>query len=297
VSWRTCSVLSLAFMVLFSATLLQSQEGAAVRALEEGAENPAVAKLLQKGGKILLEAVASWGVGRSLDKAFPNDNDQKRAIEGLKSQLELTRNDLNSQLREARQSNLALGADLHAVTEALRATQGQLDVVAHLEKPVGTQADVSSLRREINATQVEAGALLNYRPTAFGELHQNFNALQSHLTTQQLSSALLLPPSFNCGKAGSDVERFVCGNPLLSDADGRMGKAYWSLYAQLDLYVSRSQALSLKQSQRQWIRERDLQLRNECMQGSQMNPSCALNIWRARTGYLAQKQSLLGATR
>ena len=296
-SWRTYPVLSLAFVVLSNAALLQSQEGAAVRVLEEGVESPAVAKLLQKGSKLLLEAVAGWGVGRTLDKAFPNDDDQKRALEDLKNQLEQTRNDLNLQLREARQNNLALGTDIRAVSTAARATQSQLEVLTHLAKPPATQADIGSLRRQLNATQADAAALLNYRPAAFGELHQNFNMLQSHLNTQQLSSSLLLPPSFNCANAISEVERFICSNPLLSDADGRMGKAYWSLYAQLDLYVSRAQASNLKQSQRQWIREREVQLRNGCMQSAQIDLSCALNIWRTRIRYLAQQQTALAGTR
>lgn len=88
----------------------------------------------------------------------------------------------------------------------------------------------------------------------------------------------LLSASFNCAKASSPVEKLICNNPQLSDADGRLG----DLYANLQKSLSASESGQLKEGQKTWLKQRDKKLLN-C--GTDMD--CAVQVYEDRITELA----------
>lgn len=66
----------------------------------------------------------------------------------------------------------------------------------------------------------------------------------------------LMAASFNCQMASTEVEKMICNNPQLSEADERMSKAYFNLYEALP----KPEAEVLKEDQRHWLEKRNYEL-------------------------------------
>jgi uncharacterized protein len=94
-----------------------------------------------------------------------------------------------------------------------------------------------------------------------------------------LNSTPLAAAGFNCAKARTAVEKAICNNPQLSNADGQLGK----IYSQL------SKTPQLKQEQRDWLKRRD----QECSTDS----SCLLQMYRQRIAELSGKSASFNCTK
>lgn len=66
-------------------------------------------------------------------------------------------------------------------------------------------------------------------------------------------NTIYVKPSFNCAKAREPIEYSICGSPILSDIDNRMGQLYWELRRKLP----QDQSNALKQNQLAWLGHRD----------------------------------------
>ncbi len=84
--------------------------------------------------------------------------------------------------------------------------------------------------------------------------------------------------SFDCEKAQSQVEQFICREAKLSDADGRLGK----LYLELQHSLSPAQVVDLIAEQKKWLKVRNQQLL-ECAEDIQ----CAVAVYEQRLRELA----------
>ncbi|MHA6847054.1 lysozyme inhibitor LprI family protein [Ralstonia syzygii] len=72
--------------------------------------------------------------------------------------------------------------------------------------------------------------------------------------TITLSTAAIAGPSFNCAKASSNVEKMICADQTLSDADSVIGDMYKEVLSTTD------NPNRVKQEQRQWLTK----VRNVC---------------------------------
>lgn len=88
----------------------------------------------------------------------------------------------------------------------------------------------------------------------------------------------LVAASFDCEKAQSQVEQFICREDQLSDADGRLGK----LYLELQHSLSPAQVVDLREEQKKWLKVRNQQLL-ECGEDVQ----CAVAVYEQRLRELA----------
>lgn len=79
--------------------------------------------------------------------------------------------------------------------------------------------------------------------------------------------------SFDCAKATSQVERFICGSTELSQLDDELTRAYRAALA------NPGREVALRQAQRQWLQER-----NRCTY-----PLCVKNAYEARLHALRQE--------
>lgn len=109
-------------------------------------------------------------------------------------------------------------------------------------------------------------------------LNQDPSASAMSPTDEDSDSTGLLSASFNCAKASSPVEKLICNNPQLSDADGRLG----DLYANLQKSLSASEAGQLKEEQKTWLKQRNKKLLN-C--GTDID--CAVQVYEDRITELA----------
>jgi hypothetical protein len=87
-----------------------------------------------------------------------------------------------------------------------------------------------------------------------------------------LASPLLRAASFDCDKATSAVEKIICGDSKLSDLDGKLGRLYGDVLANL----SGSGTEQVKGAQRAWM-----QKRNSCNNGK-----CLTVVYEARLAEL-----------
>jgi uncharacterized protein len=97
----------------------------------------------------------------------------------------------------------------------------------------------------------------------------------------------MVSPSFDCRVAKDMVERAICGDPMLADADFRLGQAYQSAIHRVQ------DGRDLQVEQRDWIIERY----NRCT--TSPGPallSCVLEMTRARTVALTQIASTAPAS-
>ncbi|MDM8565484.1 lysozyme inhibitor LprI family protein [Candidatus Halobeggiatoa sp. HSG11] len=83
----------------------------------------------------------------------------------------------------------------------------------------------------------------------------SFNIL---LSLTLLASNSLMAASFNCGKAATEIEHLICDDPILNDADSKLGKAY----KKLRRVLSKAETKLLVEEQRSWLEKRDLELIN-----------------------------------
>ena len=73
-------------------------------------------------------------------------------------------------------------------------------------------------------------------------------------TTNEIASRRApTPPSFDCSRAATVVERQICGNPEFSNLDSRIA----ALLAQALTIVSARDAEALRGDQRAWLKDRD----------------------------------------
>ncbi|OQW92865.1 MAG: hypothetical protein BWK78_00210 [Thiotrichaceae bacterium IS1] len=99
-----------------------------------------------------------------------------------------------------------------------------------------------------------------------------------------LNSTPLTAASFNCTQAKTEVEKAICNNRQLSEADSQMG----SLFVQLLKSLSTTEANQLRQEQRNWLKRRD----QECPYDN----SCILQMYQQRIAELSGKfKSLMTA--
>ena len=71
------------------------------------------------------------------------------------------------------------------------------------------------------------------------------------MVTLLLAANTSCAASFDCSKAGTKVEKMICADPELSKLDGELGKAYSAALKK------NSDPSTLKQQQRDWLKERD----------------------------------------
>jgi len=83
-------------------------------------------------------------------------------------------------------------------------------------------------------------------------------------------STLLAAASFDCRKASIEVEYMICENQKLSRADERMASAYHKLRR----ILPESERSLLKDDQREWLKERNLEL-PQCT-------GCEINFYEIR---------------
>lgn len=81
------------------------------------------------------------------------------------------------------------------------------------------------------------------------------------LTAMSAIAAMTAVPaqaaSFDCTRAATAVEHMICGNPEISDLDSAMAKAYTSFHDGLSDIVDDQFADLVRQSQRDWLHQRD----------------------------------------
>ena len=82
--------------------------------------------------------------------------------------------------------------------------------------------------------------------------------------------------SFDCTEAATSVEHMICDNPALSNLDSAMAKAYASLHDGLSVVVDEAFANLVRQSQRDWLNERDECRTEACLQTAYENRLAAL---------------------
>jgi len=85
--------------------------------------------------------------------------------------------------------------------------------------------------------------------------------------------------SFDCSLARTPAEKFICSHASLREADGRLGK----VYAQLQRAMPKSQLNELKQEQQAWLKHRDYQLKEVCVD----DVECAVRVYEERMDELA----------
>jgi uncharacterized protein len=71
-------------------------------------------------------------------------------------------------------------------------------------------------------------------------------------------STPLMAAGFDCNQASTDVEKMICNNSQLNKADERMSNAYY----QLRKVLSKSENKILKEDQRNWLDERNVELQH-----------------------------------
>jgi uncharacterized protein YecT (DUF1311 family) len=86
-------------------------------------------------------------------------------------------------------------------------------------------------------------------------------------------AATVTTPSFDCGKAASEVEKLICGNPSLAADDAEMATFY-----KKNIAASGADAATIKQGQRAFITTR-----NQCE-----TVACIAEAYRARHEEMAQ---------
>ncbi len=86
--------------------------------------------------------------------------------------------------------------------------------------------------------------------------------------------------SFDCAKARTTLEKTICNDSALNDADARLGK----VYSQLRKSLSKSQAKKLKREQRAWLKQRT----RVCSSG---NSGCLLSLYESRIADLSSGSS------
>ncbi len=95
-------------------------------------------------------------------------------------------------------------------------------------------------------------------------------------------SASLRPAGFNCAKASTKVEKLICGDPRLSDADGRLHE----VFAQQRQALSEADAKQLQQAQRQWLK-----VRNQRFSSCGDDIDCAVAVYEERITEIQGGQS------
>ena len=63
--------------------------------------------------------------------------------------------------------------------------------------------------------------------------------------------------SFDCAKAGTKVEHFICDNPEISKLDFDLNVVYLNAIVNAEMQQNKQQASALKQSQRLWLKDRN----------------------------------------
>lgn len=92
------------------------------------------------------------------------------------------------------------------------------------------------------------------------------------------SRSVLLPASFDCGRAQTEVEHAICRSPPLADADGRLARAYGSRLSAM----TGSARERFVESQRVWLSERDRAAHTRCRQAGAIDPMCVLDVYDER---------------
>ncbi|MDM8558796.1 lysozyme inhibitor LprI family protein [Candidatus Parabeggiatoa sp. HSG14] len=82
----------------------------------------------------------------------------------------------------------------------------------------------------------------------------------------------LVAAGFDCNRAETDIEKMICDNSPLNKADEQMSKAYF----QLRKVLSKSESQLLKEDQRNWLGERNIELLH-CIE-----PNCELYFYELR---------------
>lgn len=80
--------------------------------------------------------------------------------------------------------------------------------------------------------------------------------------------------SFDCARAGTAIEKAICGAPELSQLDRQLSQAY----AQRRASVQGQQRQVLTDAQRAWIRSRDA----ACLTDGRADPGCLAELYRRR---------------
>jgi len=90
-----------------------------------------------------------------------------------------------------------------------------------------------------------------------GRARINFSRHATLAVMLMFISTPLTAASFNCNKASTKVEKMICADPDLSEADEQLAEAYRNLRKALP----KSERALLKRDQRQWLKERNVEFR------------------------------------
>jgi len=88
----------------------------------------------------------------------------------------------------------------------------------------------------------------------------------------------MLPPSFDCEEASTSVEKLICSNNKIGDADGRMAL----IYNKLQLVLSSDKFSHVENSQMKWLKTRDQFFFRRCLINNHINVKCIIKFYENR---------------
>jgi uncharacterized protein YecT (DUF1311 family) len=276
-----CAAAAAGLILTIGAAPLLSQEGAAI------AEGESVLRMLQASSKYLASQIPGYLFGMGADATLDYLNHKKSLDEVAK--------DLQGQLARDRQIG---AADRRELQGELRAAQAQLGIFNQLQTRTLTQADLDRLKQENRDSQRDISALIDNQQGRIRDLEEEVRSLKAKFAAMEARSTprpdapQSAVASFDCNRASNASERLICDNSMLSEADGRLGRVYQSLYVNLASSVSRTQATMLMNSEVQWINWRNQQIWTACVFGGQVNMNCVMGLWESRITALQKDLNL-----
>jgi len=248
------------------------------------AQAPAI---LIRVGELLLHALKDYAIHEAIDRTVAFITGRKEVGEVEKS--------LRESLKDTSNKSEAAIADIR---EQLRAAQLQLEAFRRFDAGM-SKSDAYQMQDEINASLGRVMAILRDHEERLVRLERDVDELKARLSGDQQhsppesrnSDAGLMPPSFNCARAWTRPERLICGNAILADADGRLGKVYRQVLREVLFFKGQEGFYAVRNDERSWIRSRDQQLANDCSVLDSIVLRCALRIWERRTQELQQQLS------
>jgi uncharacterized protein len=102
------------------------------------------------------------------------------------------------------------------------------------------------------------------------------------------ASPPMLAASFDCAKAQSKVEKLICGNPAISELDGRLGKVYQGVLEK----VKPEEKQALANEQKHWLSQaRNVCAKETCLKHAYWSRLAALETYFEPRSPLYKKES------
>ena len=96
--------------------------------------------------------------------------------------------------------------------------------------------------------------------------------------TKPKSVVMGLSASFDCKKAETDIEKVICNNSSISNADGQLG----ILYKKIKNTFPAREFSRIKKEQRLWLRQRNNKILNTCQSTKGLDIACVVRIYKRR---------------